>query len=495
MLEVKNVTGGYDSKPVVKNINFRMNAGEVLGIIGPNGSGKSTLLKFIYGSLQPEKGKIFIDNKPLAAFTQKNLAKKIAVLPQQAESAFSYTVRQVVELGRYPHQKGWFSSNSKKDEEIVYQAMKETGVLSFADQPIDLLSGGEKQRVLLARALAQEPDILLLDEPTNHLDISYQLNLLDTLKEWTKSKQLTVVAVLHDLNMAAMYSHRILLMDQGNQRALDKPAYVLERSLLEKVYHARLQRKEHPSFPSPLITLEPLKNVSELSSDLLDTLSINEREEAVCITSPFYWKTLSSAVIGEGFGWHRFFVNRHVDKNYNCDNPAEEYASYLQNISLDTADTAGMMTAALLKDGAFVQLKDDEGDILVYATAGTSNAVDVSKAYEKESLPFTVGTINIWIFVDGKLTEAAYAQVMMTATEAKSKALLDNSIIDSDTGTAATGTSTDSMLIAASQQGKEFVYGGTASPLGKKVGKAVYDAVSETLENYKQRKKENGKWE
>ncbi|WP_158735285.1 heme ABC transporter ATP-binding protein [Alteribacillus sp. YIM 98480] len=495
MLELKGVTGGYGSIPVVKNINFQMNAGEILGIIGPNGSGKSTLLKFIYGSLHPEKGQIVIDNQPLDRYSQKNLAKKIAVLPQQTDSAFSYTVRQVVELGRYPHQTGWFSSNSDKDEKVVNKAMTETGVFSFADQPIDSLSGGEKQRVLLARALAQEPDILLLDEPTNHLDISYQLSLLDTLKEWTDSKQLTVIAVLHDLNMAAMYSHRILLMDQGEQRALDKPSYVLEKTVLEEVYDAHLQRKEHPSVPSPLITLEPSKRSFDERFDLLDTLTFDETEERVCISSQFYWKTLSSAVIGAGFGWHRFFVNRHVEKDYHCDNPQEEYGAYLQNISLDTADTAGMMTAALLKDGSFIRLKDSEGDILVYATAGTSNAVDVSKAYENTDLSFAIGTINIWIFIDGKLNEAAYAQVMMTATEAKSKALLDHKIIDNHSRTLATGTSTDSMLVAAVHRGKEFMYGGTASTLGKKVGKAVYDAVTETLEKYNQRKNENEKWE
>ncbi|WP_240377699.1 heme ABC transporter ATP-binding protein [Bacillus piscicola] len=488
MLELQDITGGYGSVPIVQNISFNVEAGEIFSIVGPNGSGKSTLLKFIFGALEPDQGKIFIDHKPLSTYAPKALAKKVAVLPQHAETTFSFTVRQVVELGRYPYQKGLFSTQLEEDTKIVDQSMEETGVLSFADQPLDTLSGGERQRVFLARALAQEPDMLLLDEPTNHLDISFQISLLDTLKKWARTKKLTVVAVLHDLNMAAMYSDRTLLLKEGRQEALGKPAYVMEKNSLESVYKTELYRKEHPSVPSPLITLVP-HTEKDVAENYIDGLLVTEETSHTCISSSIYWKTLSSAVIGAGFGWHRHFVNRHVDKNYNEDNPESEYMMFLQSLQIDSQDTTGMMTAASLADGAKVRVQDEDGDVFVYATAGTANAVDVSKAYEKHSQPVTIGTINIWIFIDGTLTEAAYTQVMMTATEAKAKALLDKDILDPDTGTPATGTSTDSMCVAATQQGDTYHYGGTISVLGKKIGKAVYEAVAETLDRYKERRR------
>ncbi|MDQ0299491.1 iron complex transport system ATP-binding protein [Salibacterium salarium] len=467
MLNVEHVSGGYDSILAVEDVSFQVEPGETLGIIGPNGSGKSTLLKMIYGGIKLDSGNISIHQKPLHSFSQKKLAKKIAVLPQHMEETFSYTVRDVVELGRYPHQQGWFSRHTMEDEKIMENAMKETNVHSFANHSLDSLSGGEKQRVFLARALTQEPEILLLDEPTNHLDISFQLSLLDTLKQWTKSKNLTVIAVLHDLNMAGLYSDRLLLLENGKQKALDKPGYVLEKEQLENVYKASLQREEHASVPRPLISLEPAySNLSEMNLSL-DQLTVNETEKLVCIESPFYWKTFSSAVIGAGFGWHRYFVNRHVEKNYHVDDVRAEFEYYLQKEKYDVADTAAMMTAAVLYDGSFVRVHGYP-DIFVYVTAGISNAVDASLANQKETTLNQNGTINGWIFIDGTLTEAAYAQVMMTATEAKSKALFDKNIFDKETGTMATGTSTDSLLVAASQTGPTFEYGGTISPLGKK---------------------------
>ncbi|RSL32091.1 ATP-binding cassette domain-containing protein [Salibacterium salarium] len=486
MLDVEHVSGGYHSVPVVKDISFQVKSGETLGIVGPNGSGKSTLLKLLYGGLKLDSGRISVDQKPLHSFSPKNLAKKIAVLPQQMEETFSYTVRDVVELGRYPHQHGWLSRLSQEDKRIMENAMKETNVLSFAEYSLDNLSGGEKQRVFLARALAQEPEILLLDEPTNHLDISFQLNLLDTLKRWNQTKQLTVIAVLHDLNMAGLYSDRLLLLENGEQKALDKPGYVLEKEQLENVYQAALNRKEHASVPRPLISLEPAYSNNMVAEDPLDQLEVHQQENLVYMKTPFYWKTFSSAVIGSGFGWHRYFVNRHVSTSYNADDAVLEYKDCLQNEGFDVADTAAMMTAAVLDDGSFTRWKEDP-NILVYVTAGVSNAVDASMAYQKQEKTNQIGTINGWIFIEGVLTEAAFAQIVMTATEAKSKALFDKDIRDEETKTNATGTSTDSLLVAATQTGTNFEYGGTISSLGKKVAGAMYEAVSYALDNNQKR--------
>ncbi|MFB5661613.1 heme ABC transporter ATP-binding protein [Alteribacillus sp. HJP-4] len=488
MLSLINVTGGYGGDPIIKDITASVNTGEIFGIIGPNGSGKSTLLKMVYGVLSPLSGEIYVDNKQLSTFTPKQLARKMAVLPQHTNTTFSFSVREIVELGRYPHQKSWFASASKKDHEMVQSAMEETEVLNFAQRSMDELSGGEKQRVLLARALAQQPDILLLDEPTNHLDISFQINLLDTLKKWAKERKMTVIAVLHDLNMASMYCDRILLLDNGKKAALDSPAYVMEEKKLEFIYQASLHRKEHPSIPAPLISLSP-GSIEHKIDHCIDALTFSSTNELVHIHSPYYLKTFSSALVGAGFGWHKDFVNRHVDKMYHVDDAKREYEDFLVKYGFDIADTAAMMTAANLADGGKYRVRDDEGDVLVTATAGTSNAVDASRAYEKNFQLQSPGTINIWIFIHGNLTDAAFAQVMMTATEAKSKVLYEYNIIDAETGTIATGTSTDSVLVAAAQTGSFYEYGGTATPLGRKVAKAVYQSVAQAVEQYQSRRK------
>ena len=166
----------------------------MFGILGPNGSGKTTLLQMMSGILPYHSGEIKLKEKRLQDYRVKELARVIAVLPQHSTQAFSYTVKETVSLGRYAHQKGFLQSWSIEDEEIVQKVMEQTGVTQFQHIPFEQLSGGERQRVLLAQALAQEPEILFLDEPTNHLDLSYQKELLDLMKRWTKEKDLTVIS-------------------------------------------------------------------------------------------------------------------------------------------------------------------------------------------------------------------------------------------------------------------------------------------------------------
>lgn len=193
MLNVQHVSGGYATEPILHDISFEVKKGDLFGILGPNGSGKTTLLKMISRILPIQSGKIEIAGKDLQSLSAKQLAQTVAVLSQHTADSFSYTVKETVSLGRYAHQKGWFQTWSAYDEEIVQKVMVQTGVSLLQNKNIQELSGGEKQRVFLAQALAQEPEILLLDEPTNHLDLSYQKELLDLLKQWTIEKQLTVI--------------------------------------------------------------------------------------------------------------------------------------------------------------------------------------------------------------------------------------------------------------------------------------------------------------
>ena len=182
MLKINNLSGGYDQKIVVHNVSFQVEKGEMVGILGPNGSGKSTLLKLMSRILPAKEGAVIVDNKPLLSYSSKELAKKLAVLPQLHNQSFSHIVRETVALGRYPHQSSWFSTWSEEDEQAVKKAMQLTGIEEYEHQLLELMSGGEQQRVFVAQALAQQAPILLLDEPTNHLDIAHQKQLLDTIK-------------------------------------------------------------------------------------------------------------------------------------------------------------------------------------------------------------------------------------------------------------------------------------------------------------------------
>lgn len=216
---------------ILHGINFTAGDRSLVGVIGPNGSGKSTLLKCIYRVLKPSEGAVFVDGQPLSECRVRDSAKKIAVLAQHNFYNFEFTVQDVVLMGRAPHKRA-LERDSAADFKIVYEAMERVGVAPLRDRLFSTLSGGEQQRVLLARALAQQTPCLILDEPTNHLDIKYQLELLDLVRSLDR----TVVAAIHDLNIAAMYCDTIFVMQSGRIVAAGAPRDVLTRSLIRSVY-------------------------------------------------------------------------------------------------------------------------------------------------------------------------------------------------------------------------------------------------------------------
>jgi iron complex transport system ATP-binding protein len=181
----------------------------------------------------------------------------MAVLPQLHAHAFAHTVRETVSLGRYPHQSGWFASWSAEDKAAVAEAMELMDILHYENTPIDQLSGGEQQRVFVAQALAQNAKVLLLDEPTNHLDINHQRELLDTIKRQAIEKELTIVSIFHDINLASMYCDQLLLLDNGHVVRIGEPHEVVRKQDIEGVYHARVSNHPHPELPKPQITLLP----------------------------------------------------------------------------------------------------------------------------------------------------------------------------------------------------------------------------------------------
>ena len=231
MLEVKNVRCGYDNNEIIKGVSFNVEPGSNLCIVGPNGCGKSTLLKSI-ANLLNYKGSILLNGKEISKFNRKDLAKNIALMSQASSIYFPYTVYETVSLGRYAHIKGVFSKIGKEDDEIILKSIENVGLLDIKDKLITELSGGQLQRVYLARAFAQDPDIILLDEPTNHLDIKYQLQIMDIVK----SLNLTVIAAIHDLNIAAMYCDRLVALKDGQIVGAGKPKDLLTEKFIKDLY-------------------------------------------------------------------------------------------------------------------------------------------------------------------------------------------------------------------------------------------------------------------
>lgn len=492
MLRIQHVSGGYTGQSIVKNISFEVNKGDMFGILGPNGSGKTTLLKMISGIIPTMEGTIQIDGKKLASYTTKELAKLVAVLPQHAADPFSYTVKETISLGRYAHQKGWFQSWSEEDEETIQRVMEQTGTLALKDRNIQDLSGGERQRVYLAQALAQEPRILLLDEPTNHLDLSYQKELFDLLKKWSKECELIVVSIFHDLNLAGLYCDRLMLLNEGEIVIEDTPNEVLKQDRIQKVYRTKIAKQPHPKVPVPQMVLLPeWEDQGKEESYEVNETCIHVSPEHIVVRTEQPLKTMSSGVVGSGMGWYQTFVNRHVDKSYNCSDHKKEMADYLQSNGFLVGETVGMMTAVKLEDVAYKLFYDGDISIFVVVTAGVGNAIDAS-FIDRDVYEYTPGTINTWIFVNGQLSDEAFIQSIMTATEVKVRVLQNEQVLDKKTGTFATGTSTDSILIACTQKGRLIDFAGSYTPLGRLISRGILECTTEAIRMSQSRKKSMG---
>ena len=226
---------------IVEGVSLHVESGELVGLIGPNGSGKSTLLRTVYRLLRPVAGYVRVGEDDVWKMSARESAQRTGVVVQEAPSDFEFTVREIVEMGRTPH-KGRFTNDTREDMAIVEQALQRVRMNSFADRQYQTLSGGEKQRVLVARALAQQPKVLVLDEPTNHLDIHYQLEILDLVR----ALGLTTLVTLHDLNLAAAYCQRLYLLKQGSIVADGSPETVLTPTLIREVFNVDAVVGQHP---------------------------------------------------------------------------------------------------------------------------------------------------------------------------------------------------------------------------------------------------------
>jgi len=238
-VEVRDVVAGYDSadgrRPVLQGATLSLERGEVVALLGANGSGKTTLLRVIAGTLAPSAGTVLLFGRPISAWSRRELARRVAVVPQSPELPDGFSVSEVVALGRIPHARRLFASDAR-DVEAVAAALRDADVERLAERPVAELSGGERQRVVVAMALAQEPQLLLLDEPTLHLDLAHQLALLRTLHRLRRARALTVVAVLHDLNLAAAFADRVLVVHEGRLVAGHGPDGRLDPELVRRAF-------------------------------------------------------------------------------------------------------------------------------------------------------------------------------------------------------------------------------------------------------------------
>ena len=254
VLDIDSLVYVYGNMTVLDAVSLNVRKGEVLGILGPNGCGKTTLLKNLNKNLSPHGGCVMIDGSDIEGMSKKEIARKISVVPQTNEIRFAFTVRDIVGMGRMPFQESLRGASSE-DLRIIDKAMEQTGVLSMADRHINTMSGGERQRVIIARAVAQTPEIVLMDEPTLHLDINMQFEVLDLMQRLAKDNDLTVVMVSHDLPMVSRYCDRIILIHDHRVFAMGAAEEVLTKENMRTVFNVDAELEKDPRTGKNIVRL------------------------------------------------------------------------------------------------------------------------------------------------------------------------------------------------------------------------------------------------
>lgn len=270
-LELQDIACAYDSHSIFSQISLHAHPGEVLALIGPNGVGKSTLLRAVARLMRPTHGNVILAERDIWQTSARDTARQLAFAPQTTADSWAATVEQVVALGRAPH-RGWLLPLTAHDNQVTRRSLELVGLDHLRDRISTQLSGGEQQRMVLARVLAQEPSVLLLDEPTSHLDLKYQTDILSLVRRLAHQKGLAVIVSLHDLNLAAMYADRVALLSNGGLAAIGTPAEVLTSERLSQVYNVPILVIKHPFRDTPFVlpdieTMEKNENGSKTQSN------------------------------------------------------------------------------------------------------------------------------------------------------------------------------------------------------------------------------------
>jgi len=261
LLSVHGITVAYAARSVLRDVSFEVRRGDLVVVLGPNGAGKTTLLRTIAKVVSPKVGTVLLNGRDVSTMSTSQLMRTLSVVPQSEGSAFNFTVQDIVAMGRIPHASP-LAPLSQRDREVIREAMEATDVWELRDRLFTELSGGERRRVLIAKALAQEPQLLLLDEPTANLDLHYQLEVVELLQRLNRERNITVLAVFHDLNLAAMLGQRFILMHQGRIYAMGDAEEVLTAQNIQQVYGVPVVVTRHPLSGKPIVLLSERRILS-----------------------------------------------------------------------------------------------------------------------------------------------------------------------------------------------------------------------------------------
>ncbi|MEM9775258.1 MAG: ABC transporter ATP-binding protein [Chloroflexota bacterium] len=268
-LKAAGISLAYDQNTIIENLSTSIKSGQITALVGPNGCGKSTLLRGLARLLRPKNGEVLLDGKAIQTIPTKELAKQVGVLPQAPVAPEGLTVYELVAQGRYPHQ-GFFQQWTAEDEEVCREAIAITNTIELADRPLDTLSGGQRQRAWIAMSLAQKTPILLLDEPTTYLDIGFQLEVMELIEKLNQERQMTILLVLHDLNQAARYSDRMIVLESGQIVADGRPVDVLTAELVANVFQVQSNILIDPDNGAPVcLPFATVKQADEKSKKLI----------------------------------------------------------------------------------------------------------------------------------------------------------------------------------------------------------------------------------
>jgi iron complex transport system ATP-binding protein len=255
ILDVQHISKSYSQTKIFSDLNWTVERGHFWGIIGPNGCGKTTLLHLISGVEKLDEGQILLEGQSVHKYSRKSLAQKLAVLKQDGVPPLSYTVREVIEMGRYPFQSWFGKEQHQQKNDVVEEILHLLDLNELASVPLHLLSGGQRQRVALGKVMAQEPELVLLDEPTTFLDLRYQMQFMELVAKWQREQGLTVIAVMHDLNLASLFCNQLLLLSQGEIYAEGTPIEVLSSEIVQSIFDVSSHVATHPKYQLPQIML------------------------------------------------------------------------------------------------------------------------------------------------------------------------------------------------------------------------------------------------
>jgi iron complex transport system ATP-binding protein len=255
IVDLQHISKSYSQNKIFSDLNWTVERGQFWGIIGPNGCGKTTLLHLISGVEKLDEGQILLEGQSVHKYSRKSLAQKLAVLKQDGIPPLSYTVREVIEMGRFPFQSWLGKEQQEQKHDVVDEILYLLDLKELASVPLHLLSGGQRQRVALGKVMAQQPKLILLDEPTTFLDLRYQMQFMELVAKWQREQGLTVIAVMHDLNLASLFCDQLLLLSQGGIYEQGDPAEVLSSEVIKSIYNVSSQVVTHPKYGLPQIML------------------------------------------------------------------------------------------------------------------------------------------------------------------------------------------------------------------------------------------------